>query len=168
MEAHQVVETLGLTRHPREGGWFKETYRSQDFIDATALPARYGANRVCSTQILYLITNEQYSRFHRVKSDEIFHFYLGQPAKLCVLSPDGQMQQLVLGNDITRGECLQAIVPAGHWQGVFPINENSWSLLGATVSPGFEYADFDEPERSVLLEKYPQHEELVIKLTYAQ
>lgn len=157
MEAADVIQTLGLIKHPREGGWFKETYRSKESISSDCLPAKYSGERAFSTQIFYLITPTEYSRFHRVLSDGIFHFYMGARATLSILSPVGQLEEITLGHDLASGEQLQATVPAEYWQGVYLPDNAKWALLGATVAPGFEYADFSEPKRSELLQLCPHH-----------
>lgn len=166
MECAEVVQLLELEPHPREGGWFKEIYRSQEHIPAGGLADRYSGPRATSTLIYYLITPERYSLFHRVKSDEIFHFYLGDAASLCTIDGDnGNFESIVLGKDITRGQNLYSVVRHRCWQAVTLIPGGKWALLAATVSPGFDYQDFDEPDRDYLLRLCPEHSALITRLT---
>jgi predicted cupin superfamily sugar epimerase len=165
LKPDEVIRLLKLEKHPREGGWFKETYRSSEKVTAQALPRRYGADRCFSTLIFYLITEQGFSAFHRVKSDEIFHFYLGDAAILSIIEEDGVLRNITLGQDIAQGEQLQAVVPANCWQGIYVKPGGSWSLVGAGVTPGFEYADFEEPVREALLQQYPDYRETILRLT---
>jgi hypothetical protein len=165
MELEEVIKSLKLEKHPKEGGWFRETYRSAEKFDGSSLPSRYQGDRAHSTLIYYLISAERFSGFHRVKSDEIFHFYLGDPASLCTIAPDGSVQETILGSNIGAGETLQSLVPHGFWQAVSMRPGGRWALLGCTVSPGFEYVDFEDGNRQSLIAEFPQHADLITRLT---
>src|SRR5437588_13090639 len=115
--ADELIALLGLQPHPREGGHFRETYRAAEQLPAAALPTRYGAPRSVSTAIYYLLTPGTCSALHRLASDEIFHFYLGDPVRMLQLLPDGQGKEVLLGPDLLKGQSLQVLAPRGVWQG---------------------------------------------------
>ena len=140
--AATLIERLGLTPHP-EGGWFLETYRSEDILATAGLPDRYTAERCASTAIYYLLEADNFSALHRVASDELFHFYLGSPVEIFVISPEGVAKTAIIGNDIRNGHIPQYLVPKGSIQGLRVKPGGSFALLGATVAPGFEFADFE-------------------------
>lgn len=165
MELEEVISKLNLQRHPKEGGWFRETYRSAEKFDGNSLPSRYPSDRAYSTLIYYLISGDHFSGFHLVQSDEIFHFYLGDPALLCTIAPDGSAREVVLGSNITAGETFQALVPHGYWQAVYLKPGGKWALLGCAVSPGFEYVDFEDGKRQSLIAQFPHHADLITRLT---
>ncbi len=165
LTAEEIIELLGLVPHPAEGGFFRETYRSAEAVAADALPDRYGAPRSFSTAIYYLLTPETCSRMHRVAGDEVFHFYLGDPVTMLQLSPDGGSEVVTLGPDIAAGQQLQVVVPAGHWQGCCLIEGGRLALMGATVAPGFEYADYEDGDRGELLGQFPSERGLIVRLT---
>ncbi len=163
--ADQIVALLNLTPHPREGGYFRETYRSLETISEKTLPSRYKGMRSFATAIYYLLTPETFSAMHRLQSDEIFHFYLGDPVEMLQLSPDGTGRSLILGSDLLNGMQPQVIVPKGVWQGARLLSGGNIALLGTTVSPGFEFADFETGRRDDLIKSYPQFREWIIALT---
>lgn len=150
---------------PDEGGYYVETYRARGKTTKANLPAGYNGRRNFSTAILYLLTPDTFSKLHRVKSDEVFHFYLGDSVTMLQLHPDGTSKIIILGQDILNSQCVQAIVPAGIWQGCFLNQCGKFALLGCTVSPGFEFADYESGRQNELLEKYPEQHDLIIKLT---
>jgi len=164
MKADEIIKMLHLEAHPCEGGYFRETYRSRETLSASDLPERYGASRTYSTAIYYLLTAETRSLLHRVKSDEVWHHYQGAPVTLLLLYPDGTSLRRVLGNDIAAGQLPQLTVEHGVWQGAF-IAEGEYALMGNTVAPGFEYADFEHGRRAELCSAWPLESELIIKLT---
>ena len=163
LPARQSHSTLGLVEHP-EGGYYRETYRA-----AGRLPGARGGDhpsgRTFSTAIYYLLRSGQVSRMHRLRSDELFHYYCGAPFVTHVLDPDGRLETLELGPDPERGQVLQARVPAGCWFGSEVPRPDSFALVGCTVAPGFEFADFEMGRRSGLLERYPDHREIIERLT---
>src|ERR1035438_4456524 len=117
MTAEEIISLLKLKPHPKEGGFFAETYRAEEAIPQGVLPQRYAGPRAFGTCIYYLLTSATFSAMHRLQSDEIFHFYLGDPVEMLQLSPDGTGQTVVLGSDLRAGMQPQIIVPNGIWQG---------------------------------------------------
>jgi len=165
LTANQLITLLNLQPHPKEGGFFRETYRSGETIDSAGLPARYGAPRANGTSIYYLLTAGTMSPLHRLASDEVFHFYLGDPVRMLQLTPDGGGQTIVLGPDLIAGQQVQVTVPRSVWQGSILEPGGRFALLGCTVAPGFDYADYEGAKRRVLLERYPKFADLITKLT---
>lgn len=159
----QLIEHLQLLSHP-EGGYFAETYRSKETISSAALPDRFNGDRHFSTAIYFLIPAGQFSAFHRIHADELWHFYEGQPLHVYVISPQGQMEIIKLGSNIENGEVYQAMVPAGSWFASKPAADEGYSLVGCTVAPGFDFADFELAEKALLVSIYPQHSEWIEKL----
>lgn len=160
LSASQLITQFGLQPHP-EGGFYLQTYCSKEVIAATALPARFSGDRYFSTAIYFLLEGKQFSAFHRIKSDEIWHFYTGNALHIYVLHPDGKGELLKLGNDPVNGYSFQQMVPAGCWFASKPINENGFSFAGCTVAPGFDFTDFEMGKTEQLLKQYPQHEEWI-------
>jgi len=165
LTADKIIALLNLKPHPEEGGYFVETYRSSETISEKALPSRYKGVRSFGTAIYYLLTPETFSAMHRLRSDEIFHFYLGAPVEMLQLWPDGSGRILILGTDIMNGMKPQAVIPKGVWQGSRLLNGGRFALLGATVSPGFEFVDYESGRRDELVKSYPQYREWIIALT---
>lgn len=163
--AEELIALLKLQPHPREGGFFRETYRSVETHPAAALPARYGGDRSFGTAIYYLLTPNTFSALHRLASDEVFHFYLGDPVRMLQLAPDGRGETVVLGSDVLAGQRPQLLVPRGVWQGSLLESGGAFALLGCTVAPGFEYADYEGGSRKQLIEHYPEHARLIEQLT---
>jgi predicted cupin superfamily sugar epimerase len=165
LTAKDVIALLGLEPHPTEGGYFLETYRSAEIIQPEALPDRYAGGRLASTAIYYLLTAETFSEMHRLKSDEVFHFYLGDPVEMLQLWPDGSGRVVTLGADIAGGMMPQLVVPHGVWQGARLASGGSFALLGTTVAPGFDYADYESGDRDELMDAYPKFCDLIFALT---
>ena len=163
MDAKLIINQLDLKPHP-EGGWYRETYRSNELLAATALPERYGDARSFSTAIYFLLEQNDFSSFHRIASDEIWHHYLGTPVIIYQLNKAGELTTLQLGPDLGQGQHFQIIIPAGTWFAAEPV-DNNFSLVGCTVAPGFDFSDFEFAERDILLEEYPQHTGLINRLT---
>ncbi len=158
--AEAWIARLGLLRHP-EGGWYRETYRAREGIAADALPPRFGGPRALSTAIYYLLRAGERSALHRIKSDEVWHHYAGDPVTLWLVGPTGEARTLTLGGD---GE-PQAIVPAGAWYGARVAEGGAWALMGGTVAPGFDFADFELADRAALLARWPAHRAAIEALT---
>lgn len=154
--ALRIIEHLGLKAHPLEGGFFLETYRS---ADSSCRP-----DRSASTAIYYLLTPDTFSEMHRVATDEVFHFYAGGPVTMLQLAP-GQCRRITLGPDVLAGQQPQVVVPRGVWQGSFLNPGGEYALLGATVAPGFDYADYESGQRDLLIAQFPDHAELIRRLT---
>lgn len=161
MDAEEVIRKLGLTPHPNEGGFYRETYRA---------PSEYcpgepfvGA-RSASTAIYYLLTPETYSALHRLPGDEVFHFYAGDPVEMLMLHPEGSSEVVILGQGI--GTMVpQHVVPGGSWQGSRLVAGGAWALLGTTMAPGFDFDDYDSAVRYKLVEAYPERREMIGALT---
>ncbi|ACF14197.1 protein of unknown function DUF985 [Chloroherpeton thalassium ATCC 35110] len=158
------IEQLELEPHA-EGGFFKEVYRSPDFVASDGLPNRYQTKRALSTSIYFLITDQEFSAFHRLQSDEVWHFYDGDALALHLLTNDGNLKTARLGKNIEAGESLQLVMPGLHWFAAEMTKPNSYALVGCTVSPGFEYSDFELAEKNELLKIYPQHTAIIQRLT---
>ncbi len=163
--ADQIRTLLHLEPHPEEGGYFIETYRSSETISEKALPIRYKGRRSFGTAIYYLLTPDTFSAMHRLHSDEIFHFYSGDPVEMLQLWPDGSGRVVILGSDILNGMQPQVVVPRGVWQGARLLKNGEYGLLGTTVLPGFEFADYESGHRDELVKSYPQYREWIIALT---
>jgi len=165
ISAQQIIELFDMKPLPDEGGFYVETYRAKEKIDADSLPPAFDGDRNISTAILYLLTPQTCSRMHRVRSDEIFHFYLGDPVTMLHLKVDGSSAVLTLGHDILDSQQVQITVPANIWQGCLLNEGGKFALLGCTIAPGFEFADYQSANRKELVEKYPDQKELILKLT---
>ena len=165
MTANEIKALLNLEPHPREGGWFRQTWRTEEEIPHAALPARYPAARAAGTCIYYLLAPGTFSEMHRLASDEIFHFYYGDPVEMLQLLPDGTGKTVILGSDLSRGQNPQLIVPKNIWQGSRLLPGGQVALLGCTVSPGFDYADYETGHRAELIRDYPKFAELIELLT---
>ncbi len=163
--ADELIRILNLQPHPREGGFFRETYRAAETVAAAALPERYAGERAHSTAIYYLLTPTTFSALHRLGSDEVFHFYAGDPVRMVQLFPDGTGRTFVLGPDVARGQNPQLVVPRGVWQGSRLEPGGAYALLGCTVAPGFDYQDYEGARRQDLLDKYPAFATLIQELT---
>ena len=168
LTAEEIIRELGLKPLPAEGGFYRETYRSEEKIPTDGLPARYRSAKSFCTAIYYLLTPETCSALHRLPSDEIFHFYLGDPVSMLQLHPGGSSELIALGHDPGRGEKLQVVVPRATWLGAFLNQGGRFALMGTTVAPGFDFSDYEHPSRQELIRQYPDRRELILKLTAAQ
>ncbi len=166
MTAQEVKELLRLEPHPREGGWFVQTYAAEERVAATAFnDVRYSGPRRTSTAIYYLLEAETFSEMHCLKSDEVFHFYAGDAVEMLQLTPDGGGKTVVIGNDLEKGETPQVVVERGVWQGSRLLPGGSWALLGCTVAPGFEYEDYEAKGRGELIAEWPEFAAQITLLT---
>ena len=165
LTAQEIIRKLGLKPLPEEGGFYRETYRSEEKIPKEGLPARYSSAKSFCTAIYYLLTPETCSALHRLSSDEIFHFYLGDPVSMLQLHHGGSSELITLGRDPGRGEQLQAVVPRDTWLGAFLNQGGSFALMGTTVAPGFDFSDYEQGRREELIRQYPDCKELILKLT---
>ena len=159
IDADELIKFYGLRAHP-EGGYFRETYRSAEKADFPGIGARN-----FSTAIHFLLDAGARSRLHRIKADELWHFHLGGPLAIAQIYPDGRTENTILGTDIRAGQRLQHAVPAGCWFGACPGEGTEFSFVGCTVSPGFDFADFELGSRAELLRRFPGAAELINKLT---
>ena len=162
--AQDWIEKLKLEPHP-EGGYFRQSYRSEVVIAREALPARFSGPRAVSTAIYFLLEGKNFSAFHRLRSDEVWHFYAGEPLVVHVIEPEGTYSRFLLGRDLDSGQVLQGVVRAGCWFGSHVADWNSFAVVGCTVSPGFDFEDFEMGKRKELGVLYPQHRELIERLT---
>jgi len=166
MTAKEVIEKFDLKPLPEEGGYYRETYRSAErdtpnpvFGFASEKP------RHISTAIYFLVTPESFSALHRIKSDEIFHFYGGDAVEMIQIDPEGHVKNIILGSDFRNGEVPQVVVPKGHWQALKVKQGGQWGLMGTTVAPGFEFEDLEVMDRDSALVSFPHHESEVMKYT---
>ncbi len=159
MTADEIKTLLKLEPHPVEGGFFRRTYTSSGQLD---LPR---GKRAQGTAIYYLLEPDTFSEMHVLDSDEIFHFYLGDPVEMLQLHPDGSSSVLTLGPDLRAGPHVQLVVPAGVWQGTRLIGEGRVALLGCSVTPGFDFADYRNAAYAELAHRWPTKAERIRKLT---
>ena len=159
----QLVQQYTLQPHP-EGGWYKETYRSLECIPQDALPERFHGARVFSTAIYFLLEGGNFSAFHRIKADECWHFYAGDTLLIHVIENDGNYCCIKLGKEITSGETFQFVVPANTWFASEPAPGSTFSLVGCTVAPGFDFADFEIADKENLLSAFPRHADIINEL----
>ncbi len=163
-DARRWIEKLRLEAHP-EGGYFQQTYKSALMLPQAALPAGFAGARAASTAIYFLLERKNFSAFHRLRSDEVWHFYAGESLLVHVIEPDGSYSAIALGRDLEAGQVLQAVVRAGCWFASHVTDWKSFALVGCTVAPGFDFADFEMAKREELAARYPQHRELIEQLT---
>ena len=159
----ELVEKHELLPHP-EGGYYKETYRATEFVSGKDLPERFGGDRFFSTAIYFLIIQGNFSSFHKIKSDECWHFYAGDALHIHVIGLDGKYTLLKLGSNIDNGETFQAIVSAGSWFASENAPGGIYSFVGCTVSPGFDFADFELAKANELAKQYPERKMLIERL----
>jgi predicted cupin superfamily sugar epimerase len=159
-EVQDLILRFGLKEHP-EGGFYRETYRAAGTIPAQALPPEFGGGRSYATAIHFLLPEGRISRFHRLKSDELWHFYLGGPLEICRISPAGQAVLLTLGSNPVAGNVLQCAIPAGDWFAAKPCPGSRYALAGCTVSPGFDFSDLIMAKPGELLALFPEHAALI-------
>ncbi len=165
MDAKKIIKHLGLTPLPGEGGFYRETYRSSEQTPAAALPERYSIDKHFATAIYYLLTPDTFSAIHRLMSDEIFHFYMGDSVTMLQLHPDGKGETIILGPDIEVGQCLQCVVPRGVWQGMYLNAGGRFALMGTTVAPAFDFDDYQPWRREDLIREFPDFAEIIKRLT---
>lgn len=160
------IQHLKLSKHI-EGGRFSEVYKSALKLSTAQLPPNFptNANRHACTHIYFLLERNQFSALHRIKSDELWHFYAGDSLVIYEIEKSGKLNKHVLGNDLEKGQQLFTYVKAGSWFGASLPKESEYSLVGCTVSPGFDYADFEMAERENMQNEFPQHSELIKALT---
>ena len=165
--AAALIQHFKMAQVPQEGPWFTLTYSSEDVLPRAALPERYDGSRAAGSAIIGLITRTDFSALHKLKTDEMWHYYGGDPLQLLVLHPDGRGEAVVLGPDVLGGQKLQYVVPRGSWQGAMPTGKgaDTYSIFGDTLAPGFAYADFEMGYRSELQQAYPRFADTIAQLT---
>ncbi len=156
MNATDIIKELGLQPLPIEGGYYHRTYLGPNIVPQN--PAPNSTRSICSS-IYYLITQESFSRLHKLSTDEIFHFYLGDPVEFLLLYKNGASDMVTLGQDLASGQRPQLVVPAHTWQGAKIKDKGPYTLMGTTMAPAFEYADFEVPDVDYLRNKYPKRAE---------
>jgi predicted cupin superfamily sugar epimerase len=159
MTADEIKSLLKLKPHPCEGGFFRETYVARERVE---LPR---GSRSTGTAIYYLLEPGTFSEMHCLASDEIFHFYFGDPVEMLQLYPDGRSAIFTLGQDLTAGQHMQLVVPAGVWQGARLVDGGMVALLGCTVTPGFDYADYRGGSYAEIADKWPTEAARIRRLT---
>lgn len=160
MTRDELIDHFKMTRHP-EGGAFVETYRSHLVIEAPGLPGP----RPVSTAIYFLLGRGEFSAFHRIRSDEMWHFYLGGPLRIVEIDPSGRSRETTLGREIDKGQSPTHVVEAGNWFASFPAPGSEFSFAGCTVAPGFDFQDFELADRRELSGRFPEHAALIETLT---
>jgi len=165
MDALYYIQKLGLIKHP-EGGYYKEIYRSEELFKKGQLPQRYGGERNISTSIYYLLENDEFSAFHKLKSDEIWHFYKGSSATIYMIDEKGVLSEFFIGDNLDKNELLQVIIKKGTWFAVCINKPCSFILVGCTVAPGFNFDDFEIGKRDELLKLFPDLEKVITRLTF--
>ncbi|WP_263359363.1 cupin domain-containing protein [Acidicapsa ligni] len=159
MTANEIKMILGLEAHPVEGGYFRRTYVSKLNVELER------GTRAAGTAIYYLLEPDTFSEMHVLSSDELFHFYLGDPVEMLQLWPDGHTELVILGQDLAAGQHVQLLVPAGVWQGMRLIGDGKAALLGCSVTPGFDFADYIGGTCAELAAKWPEQSEMITELT---
>ena len=166
MTADEVKRLLGLVPHPREGGWYVRTYEAGEVVGAECFAdGRYGGGRRTGTAIYYLLEVGTFSEMHRLRSDEVFHFYMGDAVEMLQLYPGGRGERVVIGTDLAAGQRPQVVVEKNIWQGSRLVRGGSWALLGCSVSPGFEFEDYEAGVREELCVGWPRWTEMIEGLT---
>jgi uncharacterized protein len=160
----RIIELLELKPLDMEGGYYRETYRSADTIPKSCLPDRYGSPKSFSTAIYYLITPTTFSSLHKLPTDEVFHFYLGDPVEMLQLFEDGTGRIVKIGSDIENGCSLQVVVPKHTWQGSRLVAGGEFALMGTTMAPGFDFEDFVAPDKNELMRRYPEFSAMIQEL----
>jgi len=162
IEFEKYVDELGLQPHP-EGGWYREVYRSNEthpFGDGD-----FPSGRNICTAIYFMIAKGNFSAFHKIKSDETWHFYAGDPLEVVEIDTAGNLKKTLIGNDIAKGNVFQYTVPAGAWFASRVYSGGDFSLVGCTVAPGFDFRDFEMAEREKLIGDFPSHKTTIEELT---
>ncbi len=162
--AEYWIQALSLQPHP-EGGHYRETYRSNEKVPAASLPSRFTEDHTFSTAIYFLLRGNTFSAFHKIKQDEMWHFYDGEPLTIHSIAPDATYATHTLGLDLEKGEAPQITIPAGHYFAAAVNKKDSFTLTGCTVAPGFEFADFIMPNKNELLEMFPKHAQVITQFT---
>jgi predicted cupin superfamily sugar epimerase len=159
MTAAEIKEWLQLEAHPVEGGYFRRTYTSARTVETAE------GERAMGSAIYYLLEPGTFSEMHVLTSDELFHFYLGDPVEMLQLWPSGDSRLVVLGTDLAAGQQVQHLVPAGVWQGTRLVGDGKVALLGCSVVPGFDFADYTSGSYSELAAKWPEQAARIHALT---
>ncbi|MEP0004620.1 MAG: cupin domain-containing protein [Balneola sp.] len=160
----QLIDLLNLQKHP-EGGYFKETYRSEGVIPSEVLNNEINGDRNYCTGIYFLLTSDNFSAFHRIKQDEMWHFYEGSPLLVHMIDKEGNYSSQKIGLDFEDGQVPQFVVPKGVWFASEVMKPNSYSFVGCTVSPGFDFADFELADSNMLIAQFPKNSKIINRLS---
>jgi predicted cupin superfamily sugar epimerase len=158
--AQTWIQHLKMNRHV-EGGWYSEVYRSSLLLPAAQISPAFTGDRSASTHIYFLLEKENFSAFHRIRSDEIWHFYSGHPIIVYEIEPSGEITEHLLGNDPSAAQSLCCVIKANNWFASKVVTGGEYGLAGCTVAPGFDFADFELAEKEKLQKEFPQHTELI-------
>jgi uncharacterized protein len=164
MSAEEYIKKLNLSRHP-EGGYFSEIYRAKGIIPQLSLPLRYNGGRTYSTTIYYLLESGDFSSLHRLDSDEQWFHLDGSALIIHSIDPDGKYEKHCVGKNLEKSETPFTFISHGSWFGATVDESNTFSLVGCVVAPGFDFEDFELAKRDVLIKQFPQHKEIIKKLT---
>jgi predicted cupin superfamily sugar epimerase len=162
-KAEKLIKQFDLQQHP-EGGWYRQTYKSTELISASTLPKRFIGDRAFSTAIYFLVEKGNFSAFHKIKSDECWHFYAGDPLNVYIIDQKGDLKVITLGNELNNEQTFQYIVPANCWFASRPAPGSEYCFVGCTVAPGFEFEDFELANKEALSAMYPQHANIISEL----
>ena len=163
--AQEWVTKLGLLPHP-EGGYYKRTFESEENTSAQELTVDFEGKRKLYTSIYFLLSSNDVSHFHRLKSDELWYYHAGSPLTIHIIDEKGKYEEIKLGMNLDNGEVPQALVPKNSIFGSSVMEEDTCSLVGCMVSPGFEFQDFELFTQADLLTQYPEHKDIIMKLAY--
>ncbi len=165
LTAERIIELLRLEPLPTEGGYYRETYRAAESIAADALPERYRQPKALGSAIYYFLHGDDFSALHCLLTDEVYHFYLGEPVEMLLLHSSGASEIFILGTDLDAGHRVQLVVPRGVWQGSRLRPGGEFALLGTTLAPAWDPSDFELGRREELLRLYPERAQLIRALT---
>lgn len=165
--AQELIRKFKMEELPIEGGLYVQTYKSSEIIPAESLPKRYNLPRAFGTAILYLLTTDLncFSAMHRLPTDEVYHFYLGDPVEMLLLYPNGRSEHVILGQDILANQRVQFVAPRAVWQGSHLLSGGRFALIGTTMAPGYGDDDYEAGVRDDLVARYPQEKVLITRLT---
>jgi uncharacterized protein len=158
--AHFWINKLQLLKHP-EGGYYREVYRSEEFVHKKNLPDRYSSFRSFSTSIYFLLESHEFSAFHRLKSDEIWHFYEGSSITIVMILQESEIKKVTLGRNPDANENYQVLIPKGCWFAAQVNQSDSFSLVGCTVAPGFDFEDFEIGKKEKLINLFPKYASII-------
>lgn len=165
MTAEDLIELLQLEPLVIEGGYFRRTYCAEDIIPQSNLPEGHKNERAFSSCIYYLLTPDTFSEFHTLPTDEIYHFYLGDPVEMVEIHPDGDLTTTVIGQDVLNGQKVQHLVKKNTWQASYLLKGGKFALMGCTMSPAFDQADHQRGNWELLLRQFPKHHQAIMRLT---
>ena len=160
----QLIKILDLKAHP-EGGYFKETYRSEGIIPKSSLPDAYSGDRNYCTGIYFMLTAGNFSAFHKIHQDEMWHFYDGSALRIHIISNEGEYRNQLVGRNLANGELPQFVVEGGSWFASEVVEGGDYSFVGCTVAPGFDFEDFVLAQGESLITQFPRHKNIIQKLT---